>query len=276
MEVELYRPRTLGPREAEVLAWLETERPATIEVGDVAEAVGVSREYARTLVARLERKDWLQRLTRGRYEPLLGASGGWPAPDPWAALDGWVRPYYVSFASAAYELGLTPDRPGEVQVATVTGAALVPGMAAMGVRLIRLRRFALEGSQQRELHGHNVRIAAVERCLLDCATHLDLAGGALGLARMLARADGQADWAWLIEMARGLPRGAGAMRRVGALLEILDLEIPAPLLEAAAGPHGRPIQLDSLSGGAGDGPVLARWAVRLNVAPEAIREEVRR
>ena len=95
-EVELYRPRTLGPREAGVLAWLETDRPATIEVADVAGAVGVSREYARTLVARLERKGWLQRLTRGRYEPLLGASGGWPAPDPWAALDGWIRPYYVS------------------------------------------------------------------------------------------------------------------------------------------------------------------------------------
>jgi predicted transcriptional regulator of viral defense system len=275
MATELYRPRTLGPREAEVLAWLETERPATIEVADVAEAVGISREYARTIVARLERKDWLQRLTRGRYEPLLGASGGWPAPDPWAALDGWTRPYYVSFASAAYELGLTPDRPGEVQVATVTGAALAPGMAEMGVRLIRLRRFALEGSQLRDLHGHSVRIATTERCLLDCATHLDLAGGALGLARMLARADGPADWAWLIRMAGGLPRGAGAIRRIGALLEILDLEISAPLLKAAAGPHGRPIPLDSLSGHAGDGPALARWGVRLNVAPEAIREEIR-
>jgi hypothetical protein len=126
-------------------------------------------------VARLERKDWLQRLT--------------------------------------------PDRPGEVQVATVTGAALVPGMAAMGVRLIRLRRFDREGSQQRD---------------------------------------------------------ASAMRRLGVLLEILDLEIPTPLLEAAAGPHRRPIPLDSRSGHASDGPVLARWGVRLNIAPEAIREEVRR
>jgi DNA-binding IclR family transcriptional regulator len=73
MEAELYRPRTLGPREAKVLAWLETNRPAVIHVADVAEAVGVSREYARTLVWRLERKGWLQRLTSGRYEPLLGS-----------------------------------------------------------------------------------------------------------------------------------------------------------------------------------------------------------
>ena len=276
MDVDLYRPRTLGPREAGVLAWLETERPAVIEVMDVANAVGISREYARTLVWRLERKGWLQRLTRGRYEPLLGASGGWPAPDPWAALDGWARPYYVSFASAAYELGLTPDRPGEVQVATVTGAALALGMAAMGVRLIRLRRFALEGSQQRELHGHNVRIAAVERCLLDCATHLDLAGGALGLARMLARADGRADWAWLIEMTRGLTRGASAMRRVGALLEILGLDCPAAVLDAANGKRRPPIPLDNLRGLPGANPVLERWGVALNISPEAIREEVRR
>lgn len=108
------------------------------------------------------------------------------------------------------------------------------------------------------------------------ATHLDLAGGALGLARMLARVDGQVDWVWLARVTGGLPRGAGAIRRIGALLEILDMEIPAPLVKVAAGSHGRPIPLDSLSGGASDGPVLARWGVRLNVAPEAIREEVRR
>ena len=258
MDVDLYSPRTLGPREAEVLAWLETELPAVIEVTDVADAVGISREYARTLVSRLERKNWLQRLTRGRYEPLLGASGGWPAPDPWAALDGWVRPYYVSFASAAYEWGLTPDRPGEVQVATVTGAALPLSMAEAGVRLVRLRRFTLEGSRERPLHGHGVRIATTERCLLDCATHPDLAGGALGLSRVLARAHESVDWARLARMAGELPRGVGAMRRIGALLEILDLEIPPPLLKAAAGLHRRPMSLDSLSGQSSDGPVLAR------------------
>ena len=274
-EVDLYRPRTLGSREAGVLAWLETDRPATIEVADVADAVGVSREYARTLVARLERKGWLQRLTRGRYEPLLGASGGWPAPDPWAALDGWIRPHYVSFSSAAHELGLTPDRPGEVQVATVPGAALPSSMAEAGVRLVRLRHFTLEGSEERPLHGHGVRIATTERCLLDCATHLDLAGGALGLARMLARAE-KVDWAQLTCMATELPRGANAMRRLGALLEILDLDVPASLRGAVAGARRLPLPLDNLRGLSSDGPVLEGWGVALNVSSDAIREEVRR
>ena len=35
----LYKPRTLGPREAQVLAWLETDRPAVVDVAAVSEAV---------------------------------------------------------------------------------------------------------------------------------------------------------------------------------------------------------------------------------------------
>lgn len=274
MEVDLYRPRTLGPREAEVLAWLETERPAVIHVADVAEAVGISREYARTLVWRLERKGWLQRLTSGRYEPLLGESGGWPARNPWAALDGWVRPHYVSFSSAAYEFGLTPDRPGDVQVATVPGAALPRRMAEMGVQLVRLRRFTLKGTEERDLHRHRVHIATPERCLMDCVTHLDLAGGALGLSRILARAHESLDWMQLARMAGALPRGASAMRRVGALLEILGLDCPAPVLDAASSARRPPIPLDTLGVLPNDGPVLERWDVALNVSSEAIREEV--
>jgi len=276
MQNGLYNPRTLGPREGQVLAWLETERPSVIEVGDVAAAVGISREHARTVASRLERKGWLARLSRGRYQPLLGDTGGWAAPDPWAALDGWARPHYVSFASAAHELGLTSDRPGDVQVATVQGVGLPPRMASAGVRLVRMRRFTLTGSAKRRLHGHEVWIAGGERCILDSATHLALAGGALGLARMIARAHRSLDWQQLVQMSEQLPLGAPALRRFGALLEVLGLEIPAALQRGAVVTTCRPIPLDDAVPVQHATVVLGRWMVALNVSPEAIREEVRR
>ncbi len=112
---------------------------------------------------------------------------------------------------------------------------------------------------------------------MDCATHLDLAGGALGLSRILARAhENEVDWTKLAQTAGTLPRGGDALRRIGALLETLELKIPAQLPQYAGGNRGRPIPLDTLRGSGGDGPMLERWRVTLNVSPEAIREEVRR
>lgn len=274
MEDVVYKPRTLGPREAEVLAWLETERPSVVDVAGVATAVGISREYAGTLVWRLERKGWLQRLTGGRYEPLLGDSGGWAARHPWGALDGWVRPHYVSFSSAAYELGLTPDYPMDMQVATVHGARQSLRLAELGVRLVRLRRFSLIGSEVRRLHGHEVRIAGTERCVLDSAGHLDLAAGVFGLSRVLARAHESMDWDLFVRMAGESSNGARTMRRVGALLEILELDAPTVLRHAVGEAHRALVPLDNLQAPGKDGPVLDAWGVVINVSPEAIREEL--
>ena len=63
----------------------------------------------------LARKGWLTRTSRGRYETVLADTGGWALPNPWAALGTSGLRYYVGFQSAAYERGLTPDRPGAVQ-----------------------------------------------------------------------------------------------------------------------------------------------------------------
>src|SRR6266508_3114747 len=127
--------RTLGPRESEVLAWLESERRRSVTIDEAAAALGWSSKRTREVFARLARKGWLKRLARGRYETVLAETGGWTPPNPWAALSLLRQPYYVGFQPAAFELELTPDRPAEVQACPSGREAA----ACMGRRADRAR-----------------------------------------------------------------------------------------------------------------------------------------
>jgi predicted transcriptional regulator of viral defense system len=96
-----YPSRTLGEREGAVVAWLEAERRAVVSVQEVADAFAWPPASIRDVLSCLERKGWLRRTARGRYETILAATGGFAPPNPWAALNTWQQPYYVAFQSAA-------------------------------------------------------------------------------------------------------------------------------------------------------------------------------
>jgi hypothetical protein len=45
------------------------------------------------VLSRLQRKGWLRRTARGRYETILAETGGFAPPNPWAALSTWGQSY---------------------------------------------------------------------------------------------------------------------------------------------------------------------------------------
>jgi predicted transcriptional regulator of viral defense system len=271
-----YTGRTLGGLEAQVVSWMETERPQLIDADSVVGVFGWSRERAQGTLRRLARKGWLKRTLAGRYEPLLGSSGGWAAPNPWAALASWGAPYFVGFASAAYEHGLTPDRPGAVQTCVASGRTRPRTWGELPIVLVHLRSFAMQGTAVEAVHGFSVRMSGLERTLLDCASIPARAGGALGLARIVDRGLERADWQALVELARALTHGRAAARRIAAIADVLSLAVPPPLAEfAAARPGEQPLYIDGPSRGR-RGERLGRWQVVLNIPPEALREELER
>lgn len=268
------RPRSLGPREAEVVSWLELERPRLVDIAMVTEALDWPDTIAGETLRRLHRKGWLQRALRGKYEPLLADSGGWALPNAWAALSSWDSPYYVSFGSAAYELNLNPDRPSGVQAAVPLGIKRPRSWGDVRVTLVHGRAFSLEGSERREIHGHEVQIATVERTTLDGALVPARVGGALGLVRIADRAHDIADWSRFVGLAKGTPRGHSAARRVAALYGVLDKRVPEPLAEfAGKNVPATPLPLDSPRIHGDDGPRLEPWNVILNVSAEALTLE---
>lgn len=277
MSADIAKPRTLGPREAELVAWLEIERPPTVSVDSVVTALEWPRDRARRIVSQLAAKGWLQRMRRNNYEPLLGETAGIAVPNPWAALAGWAVPYYIGFASAGYELGLTPDRPGAVQVCVRVGTYQPRVWRNLALALIPLRSFSLAGTEEHELHGHTLRIASVEKTLLDSAAATARAGGVLGLARLTDRALASADWDELTQLAREVPRGIPAARRLAATLTLLGHEVPAELRRiGAVSGEISPIYLGSRATHGRRGEVLQPWQVIANVSGEALREEIKR
>ena len=270
-------PRTLSRREAELVSWLEVERPKSVSLAEISSALDWPQERTYNVTSRLAKKGWLHRTRAGHYEPLLGESAGILVPDPWVALTSWKVPYYVALASAAYEHNLIPDRPGAVQVCVPVGTTAPASWRELAITLVPRRALQLDGSQRAESHGVTVHLAGIERVLLDSATTPERVGGVFGLARIVDRGSAPADWRRFAELAEKVSRGAAAARRIAALLEILGQEIPPALAElASAKEDAPPIYLGSTRVHGRRGEILPRWRVQVNLSPEALREEVSR
>jgi predicted transcriptional regulator of viral defense system len=260
------------------MGWIEAERRNAITIDDVASTFEWKREAIRHVLFRLARKGWLRRTARGRYETVLAETAGFAPPNPWSALASWVPEYYVAFQSAAYELGLTPDRPGDVQVAVASGTNRPTAWAEVPIELVHLRTFSLDGTQRRELHGWEVAIATPEKIVSDSALLPERVGGVRGLARIAVRARDSVDWREIVRLAEAHRRGPAAMRRLAALLTIVQSPVPEPLSHRAAhlGQRVSPILLGDAEFDGPDGELLEPWHVVANIDAQDLREELRR
>jgi predicted transcriptional regulator of viral defense system len=220
----------------------------------------------------------LRRTARGRYETVRAETGGFAPPNPWAALASWIPRHYVGFQSAAYEHGLTPDRPGDVQVAVAFGAKRPTAWNDVPIELVRLRRFSTEGTERRELHGWDIVVATPEKLVGDAALLPARVGGVLGLARIVDRAHGSINWREVIRLTETHPHGLAAMRRLAALLDLLQIPVPRPLAQQAAhrGRRVRQIFLGEPRFDGSEGDLLEPWDVIGNVDAEDLRDELRR
>jgi predicted transcriptional regulator of viral defense system len=267
--------RTLSQREAELVGWLEAERRLSVSLPEVRAFLGWSDSVARNTLSRLAKKGWLRRTAKGRYETLLAETGGWSVPNPWAALSTWNQRYYVGFKSAAYEHGLTPDRPGSVQTCVPTGAKRPQAWADIPIFLIYVTRFEILGTDDRKLHGFDVRIASPERLVVDGANLPGRMGGVIGLARVVDRAADRLDWSAVVALAASSSRRRVSLRRLASLMEVLEREVPEPLAEeATAQPGESSLFLGDRRTHGGRGERLPQWQVVLNLDPSVIREEV--
>lgn len=275
--MEALAARTLSGRGAHVLAWLESERRPTVSTVEVQGHLGWSETVVRNVMSRLAREGWLRRTAKGQYETVFAETGGWVAPNPWAALSTWQQRYYVGFQSAAHELGLTPDRPRDVQACVPPGAKRPRAWTDTPISPVFMRSYDDEGTTTAKLHGFSVRLASVERVLVDAGALPQRVGGVPGFARVLDRATEQADWGSVVRLGKRSRRARAGLRRLAAMLEILGYPVPDELARVATAlPGESALFLGERRIYGAKGERLPRWQVVVNVDPGLLREELSR
>ena len=187
--------RTLSINEAKIILDLEWRGKRTITLADLHEMLNGSESYARYLAHRLVKKGWLERLRPGLFLLVPASRGreGVPDSNPLVAGAVLVSPYFFSFGTACTHHGLTEQRFSEVYVACRDRrrAEKIRGIRYVFVHVPKRRFF---GFDEVRVLGVPVRMATLERALLDAIDRPRHSGGIGEVSRIVMRAAPRISW----------------------------------------------------------------------------------
>lgn len=117
--------RPLSSLESRLILHLEWEKQLTVSIKETMHILDCSYDHARQILHRLVQRQWLSPLAPEKYE-LIPANRGVHAfvdTNPFFIGSTLVKPYYFSFATAAYFHGLSTQSPAIVYIVTNAGRA---------------------------------------------------------------------------------------------------------------------------------------------------------
>jgi len=264
--------RTLSRNESKVVLDLEWRGQKTVTLAGIRDALDCSEGYARFMAHQLVKKGWLERLGPGLYRLVPAERGreGVGDSNPLAAGAALVSPCFFSFGTACTHHGLTEQVFSEIFAVTRVRRKprYVHGRRFVFVTVPAERFF---GFAEQQILGEPVRMATIERALVDALERPRYAGGIGEVSRIVARSARRVSWDGLLDCLRRFGVSALA-QRLGYLLDLHGIEVPAEVLTAL---HGlvRPGSKVPLGPGAKwgrHGPLSRSWGVIENVPRDVL------
>jgi predicted transcriptional regulator of viral defense system len=263
--------KTVGPQTAHLIAALYDRAQTTFTNSDVTAITGLQANSARSLVRKAEARGLVTRLKPGLFvlvPPELGTAtefSGNPYLTARAMVGG--ADYYISHSSAM-ELHRMVTQP-QFTVFTSTPKRL-------RVRIVHGTEFRFVFVQAEHLFGvgthwitkqDSVRISDLERTLIDGLRQPEYCGGIAEVAKGLWMRSEDLETSRAIDYALRLRVGA-VIGRLGYLLELYHLAPDPELQRLRSALTVTYSLLDPAM--PKEGPSMARWRLRLNVAPEEL------
>ena len=212
----------LSPTEARLVIALESRNVKAVKTADAAKLLDSSLDYAAVLLHRLERKKWVDRVSKGRYTFVPAAAGyleRFPPLNPLLAGSVLVTPYYYSYATANAHYGLTTQISATTYIATTTKKPTFRWKNNQ-FKFITLARRKFFGFTRVRVQGAEVKMAELEKAVVDSLDKPSHAGEIEEVIRVLYRAYRRVDMKKVIDYAWRLESHA-VSQRLGFLLDFL-------------------------------------------------------
>ncbi len=256
----------LGAKERDVLRILVASGKPAVTVQDVIEQLGVSRAYGNLMLARLQKKGWLQRVRRGVYSIVpLHSQTGQPVPEePLAIAMISFAPCYMSGWTAAEHWDFTEQVSNAVVVCTQRRQRERMQTLGRVVYRTRLTKDTNTGVTHIWEGSSRIRIADQHRLMVDILTSPELGGGGrqtLDIVRAYWRCE-HANAEALLSYAERLGSGA-VFKRIGFTAERFGT-VPDEWIEECRARITSGISLLDPSG-ASRGRIVSRWNLKVNV-----------
>ena len=220
------RLRLLTPLEADLVSKWEHRGASVLTVDDLVEETTLSRSHARTIIHRLVKKKWLERIKKGLYLFIpaeYGYAERFPPMDYLLVGSILVKPYYYSYSTSNAHYGFTTQvRP------TVYIAALKARRAFMwrnGIfKFVKLREDKFFGYEESYIQDYKVHIASPEKSIVDSVDKAKYAGGVEEVTSVIYNALNRTiSYSKLIDYAIKM-RSYSLVQRMGFLIDFLAKE----------------------------------------------------
>lgn len=280
-QVQGRRARLLPPEESRTVSYLQSHRAQAVTVRDLASVFGISQNHASQLVRRLERKGWLSKIERGKflYIPAeYGYDERFPPMHPFLPGSVLISPYYYSFATANAHYGLTTQIRSTVFLATTRRK---PPVVWRGnrFRFVNMRPARFFGYVRVIVDQAEVRMASLEKAVIDSILRSDLAGGLPEVVAVLANAMPRADEGRLLDYAIRM-RSRSVVQRLGFLLDFLEKSGERTVSDASRtrllkAVGNSPVHLASVRRYGAGGVFNKTWRLYVNLSPAELLSELR-
>jgi predicted transcriptional regulator of viral defense system len=262
----------LGPLEAELVFTLEREGRTLFTVDNAREILDCSNEILRVVLWRLALKGRIQRVKRGYYL-LVPARAGYDTK--WSEhvfyfIDGVLDEYYVGYWTALSYWQMTEQIPLTVFIATTKRRRDFTYSDTVPIHFITISPHKFFGWTQESIGDRSFRISDKEKTIIDSLDLPQYAGGILEAAKGLSH---QLDWHKIAKYAERLRNGT-VQKRLGYLIEVLELNPPTEVMERLRGgissgyswldPTAPKKKIES----------SANWKLKINFEPEEIRSTI--